>query len=256
MQPLHNAPRDVRQAPHALHMQLLRLGSRGADVLALQRALRSHGAAIAADGVFGRRTAAAVRHFQRQHHLEADGVVGPKTWRALGVHVHPTAHHLGKGPGAAIAWAQAQVDARITEHPAGSNRGVPVETWQRDIAGGAGYLVGLAWCGVFLGEALKHGGVHVTARVASCAAIEDDARAGRNGFLRLVSYDDARPGDAMLMFGRGVHVELLKKKVSGGVIDLAGNTSYGSAGSQSNGGACAERWRARSEIHAIARPAY
>jgi uncharacterized protein (TIGR02594 family) len=37
------------------------------------------------DGVFGLQTRDAVRQFQTQKHLQADGVVGEQTWRALGV---------------------------------------------------------------------------------------------------------------------------------------------------------------------------
>ena len=52
---------------------------RGNGVTALQRALH-----IPADGVFGPGTARAVRRFQRRHGLQADGIVGPATWAALG----------------------------------------------------------------------------------------------------------------------------------------------------------------------------
>ncbi len=58
---------------------VLRLGSRGAAVVTLQRDLH-----LRADGIFGRLTRAAVMTFQRRHHLVADGIVGARTWRALG----------------------------------------------------------------------------------------------------------------------------------------------------------------------------
>jgi peptidoglycan hydrolase-like protein with peptidoglycan-binding domain len=38
-----------------------------------------------ADGVYGRKTRAAVRRFQRRHGLDADGVLGPQTLQELGI---------------------------------------------------------------------------------------------------------------------------------------------------------------------------
>jgi peptidoglycan hydrolase-like protein with peptidoglycan-binding domain len=58
--------------------RLLKFGSRGADVKAIQRAL-----GVTADGVFGPQTRAAVRAFQAKRGLLVDGVVGPKTRAAL-----------------------------------------------------------------------------------------------------------------------------------------------------------------------------
>ena len=62
-------------------------GNRGVDVLAAQYLLQARGVSVAADGVFGSTTAAAVRTFQAGAGLAQDGVVGPQTWGALVVTV-------------------------------------------------------------------------------------------------------------------------------------------------------------------------
>jgi peptidoglycan hydrolase-like protein with peptidoglycan-binding domain len=59
--------------------QTLRLGVHGAAVKALQ-----HRLSIARTSRFGKPTRTRVRTFQRRHNLSATGVVGPRTWRALG----------------------------------------------------------------------------------------------------------------------------------------------------------------------------
>lgn len=61
----------------------LRPGSRGDAVRALQVLLRKNGAPVVVDGVFGRRTAVAVRQAQAATALLVDGAVGPATWRTL-----------------------------------------------------------------------------------------------------------------------------------------------------------------------------
>lgn len=61
-------------------MNTIRRGSRGADVKMLQGKLN-----LIADGFFGAITEEAVKAFQLAHGLTADGVVGARTWAALGV---------------------------------------------------------------------------------------------------------------------------------------------------------------------------
>ncbi|MEB3329612.1 MAG: M15 family metallopeptidase [Candidatus Sericytochromatia bacterium] len=85
-------PRDqrveARPAPSAGQGPLVREGLRGEPVRALQARLRALGFdAGPRDGLFGPRTQAAVRAFQRARGLEVDGVVGPRTWAALGIEV-------------------------------------------------------------------------------------------------------------------------------------------------------------------------
>ena len=66
-------------------MQTLKEGSRGDDVLSLQRKLAEKGFSPGAlDGDFGPGTEAAVLAFQQGEGLFADGAVGPRTAAALG----------------------------------------------------------------------------------------------------------------------------------------------------------------------------
>lgn len=63
---------------------VLRKGSRGDNVRELQRLLNDLGYDCGvADGVFGAKTEAAVKAFQTDHGLKADGIVGRNTWAAL-----------------------------------------------------------------------------------------------------------------------------------------------------------------------------
>ncbi len=59
---------------------ILQIGSQGEQVKVLQDFLQ-----ISADGVFGKETQEAVKKWQQQHGLVADGIVGPKTWTAMGI---------------------------------------------------------------------------------------------------------------------------------------------------------------------------
>lgn len=64
----------------------LRRGSQGDEVADLQMLLNSKfGYELEVDGNFGKATESAVKDFQIKHGLTADGVVGKKTWAALGV---------------------------------------------------------------------------------------------------------------------------------------------------------------------------
>jgi peptidoglycan hydrolase-like protein with peptidoglycan-binding domain len=64
----------------------LQVGSQGRAVADVQAALKRHGF-VAADraGVFGGKTADAVRAFQTKRGSPATGVVDQATWRALGL---------------------------------------------------------------------------------------------------------------------------------------------------------------------------
>jgi putative chitinase len=68
------------QATHGV----LRRGSTGEEVTRLQQLLRGRGFQIGIEGEFGAATELAVTRFQSDCGLGADGIVGPRTWSALG----------------------------------------------------------------------------------------------------------------------------------------------------------------------------
>ena len=59
---------------------LLKVGSEGPLVKELQRAL-----GISADGIFGKGTESSVKQFQKDNNLTVDGLVGSRTWEAIGI---------------------------------------------------------------------------------------------------------------------------------------------------------------------------
>ncbi|GAA3389824.1 hypothetical protein GCM10017752_15890 [Streptomyces roseoviridis] len=58
-------------------------GAKGNTVKAVQALLNGHGGKLDVDGDFGAGTRDAVVAFQRSKSLDADGIVGPRTWQAL-----------------------------------------------------------------------------------------------------------------------------------------------------------------------------
>ncbi len=65
---------------------VLKRGSSGSQVVTLQTKLKRWGYySYAIDGIFGSRTEAAVRYFQRVNSLTVDGIAGAQTLRALGM---------------------------------------------------------------------------------------------------------------------------------------------------------------------------
>ncbi len=72
--------------PLAVDAAALKRGSRGDEVVTLQKKLKQWGYYDGAvDGIFGGGTEKAVQYFQRKNGLTADGVVGTKTAAALGM---------------------------------------------------------------------------------------------------------------------------------------------------------------------------
>ena len=64
---------------------IVKNGAKNFRVTGLQRLLKHHGQSLGIDGSFGPETLARTKSFQKAKGLAVDGVVGPKTWKALGV---------------------------------------------------------------------------------------------------------------------------------------------------------------------------
>ncbi|MFE0019014.1 N-acetylmuramidase domain-containing protein [Mesorhizobium sp. NPDC059054] len=64
--------------------RLMKIGSRGELVTELQEALVALAYAVDTDGIYGPGTAGAVRKFQEEHGLAADGIAGQATQTAIG----------------------------------------------------------------------------------------------------------------------------------------------------------------------------
>ena len=75
-------------------------GSQGLPVKKLQKLLNQGDYKLDEDGIFGARTQAAVRDYQKNNGLDVDGIVGEKTWGAL-LHSAPAGAEGGTGETAA-----------------------------------------------------------------------------------------------------------------------------------------------------------
>ena len=165
-----------------------------------------------------------------------------------------------KPRGRALRWLTTH--RYCTEQPPGSNRDRRkdgITAAQRRLGD---WLVGLPWCGVWACNAAMAGGVKPRKpyRWASVELIEEDARAKRNGFRGWQkSSKGVLRGDLIVLFGRGVHVEVVRRvyrvpgtKRFGWVYTDGGNTSPGNSGSQANGGGSYPRWRRIRDAHGFA----
>jgi|AGTN01.2.fsa_nt_gi spore cortex-lytic enzyme len=77
---------DVFQQGDAAEAASIKQGSTGATVKTIQTKLKNWGYYTSSvDGIFGAKTTAAVKAFQKKNGLVADGVVGTKTAAAMGI---------------------------------------------------------------------------------------------------------------------------------------------------------------------------
>jgi hypothetical protein len=79
-------PEPVKEEECTVNVSVLKKGSKGSQVKALQALLIGYGYSCGSSGVdgsFGNATLSAVKKYQSRNGLESDGSVGPKTWAKL-----------------------------------------------------------------------------------------------------------------------------------------------------------------------------
>lgn len=115
-------------------------GTTGATVRLAQTKLNSHGARLVVDGVFGKKTLAAVRAFQAAQMIRADGVVGPVTWSRLNASSTkvPTLGLAGWAPGTRGYGASKPNVIDNNGDPTGTVTGVTWRSWGGATASGSG----------------------------------------------------------------------------------------------------------------------
>lgn len=131
----------------------LKRGVRHRAVNNVQEWLCLHGLRVVVDGDFGRATDSAVREFQRKSRLKADGVVGPKTYRALVAPLHSVLTPLPAGRKTFSELTLAYAKRHLVQHPleiGGQNRGPWVRLYMQGQEG-----VDWPWCAGFVTFLMK-----------------------------------------------------------------------------------------------------
>lgn len=165
--------------------------------------------------------------------------------RVIDRHPKPLSHR-------AVALAYATANIGVKETPKDSNRGPIIDEWQKAV-----HMIAGPWCGAFVAACLRKAGVPVTDRMRYCPWIIEDAKSGRNGLAKLVTYAQRQPGDLFVYqwdSGPVDHVGIYTgTDVNGLAVVIEGNTAINN---DSNGGQVMKRERDRKFVAAVVRPAW
>lgn len=156
-----------------------------------------------------------------------------------------------EGASTAVKWARSQIG--VHEHPKGSNWGHPVQDWITF----TGYGGPALWCGCFVAFAVvEKGGAEIPQRIrlGFDLNVNDDARAGRNGFERAVGVEDAKAGDVATFSFR--HIALVAGPTKDGMIHTIDGNSSATNGTNNNGGEVAEHRRSVGLVTCVGRLRY
>jgi uncharacterized protein (TIGR02594 family) len=145
--------------------KVMKMGSSGSDVGALQLALKNIGYALTGTGYFGTATDTAVTSFQKRMGLTPDGDVGPTTAKAID-------NAQGKALPAATAeevgrplWLEAGLKFVGTREGAGGSDSKVIMDWAKDEGGSIAETYthdSIPWCALFANMMLTKAGLKGT----------------------------------------------------------------------------------------------
>jgi len=197
---------------------LIQTGTRGSQVTRLQQELKAAGINPGPiDGIFGAHTLSAVKAYQHQHHLAADGLVGAKTWHALmtdGFTPGHPAHHPAPHHPAPHHPAPAPHPVTHPSPPASGSHAAKVQRMLAEARSHLGFHEGAgnnnpfshyfhrpseAWCADFVSYCATRAGLHLN--TASAQGVANALRS--RGLWK--GRHDPQPGDAVTFRWDGSH---------------------------------------------------
>src|SRR5262245_50740231 len=217
-------------------MLILKRGDLGDDVRRLQHLLNTGlkpSPGLPANGKFGPRTEEAVKLYQRSHGLKDDGIVGPKTWTALGQQLTVTpAPPVAPAEEADAPWmaiAQAEDGVHENSLPGQHNqRIVEYLHTTTNISAAAQSQDETAWCSAFVNRCLQQVGIAGTNHALASSWLNWGVplTQARRGAITVVKKKGAN-ADANTGSGTGFHVAFLVSETPSTVRLLGGNQGGG-----------------------------
>jgi uncharacterized protein (TIGR02594 family) len=197
----------------------LRRGNRSPEVAQLQRLLNQKlipSPNLTADGAFGPRTEDAVRRFQTQHRLSADGIVGPQTWARLNGATVPTTgtsepqwmQVARRESGVREIAGSAHNPRIIAYHATTSLKATTDET---------------AWCASFVNWCLRQAGVAGTNSAAAASFVTWGKETVAQPGAVCVIYNSSAANTSLSRSGN--HVAFLVEETPANYVLLGGNQS-------------------------------
>ena len=213
-------------------ISLLKIHDRGSEVQMLQRLLNSlvvPPPRLKEDGDFGAKTDAALKRFQQQSGLVPDGIVGPKTWTALGIKQHaskPAPNAEVPQPQEKRDWmqiAEGELDVHENSLPGQHNKRI-VEYHQTTTL--AASTDEVPWCSSFVNWAMTKSGNKGTnsAAAASWLGWGEGLTAPQKGAVTVIRQKKAGK-DSATGSATGNHVAFYVSSTATHVRLLGGNQS-------------------------------